>query len=116
MLVEVTDDTVVNNIAPDDIKAHWRSTSTEICIDPAPRAENTFGTLKLGIFPADTTGHVRGARDADANPGPVDRKEPGIQLASRRTTRGLCCRGAYSVESAADASPIPAREGTQTGL
>ena len=88
VLVDVTDDTVVNNIAPDDIKAHWRSTSTEICLDPAPRAENTFGTLKLGIFPADTTGHVRGARDADANPGPVDRKEPDIQLASRRTSSG----------------------------
>lgn len=88
VLVEVIDDTVMNNIAPDDIKAHWRSTSVEICIDPAPPAENTFGTLKLGIFPADTTGHVRAARDADANPGPVDRREPGIQLASRRTTDG----------------------------
>jgi LmbE family N-acetylglucosaminyl deacetylase len=88
VLVEVTDDTVVNNIAPDDIKAHWRSTSTEICLDPAPRAENTFGTLKLGIIPADTAGHVRAARDADANPGPVDKKEPDIRLASRRTTDG----------------------------
>jgi LmbE family N-acetylglucosaminyl deacetylase len=88
VLVAVTDDTVVNNIAPDDIKAHWRTTSVEICLDPTPRAENTFGTLKLGIFPADTTGRVRAARDADANPGAVDKKEPGIRLASRRTGEG----------------------------
>lgn len=88
VLVDVTDDTVVANIAPDDIKAHWRSTSAEICIDPAPPAENTFGTLKLGIFPADTAGRVRAARDADANPGPIDRREPGIRLASRRTAGG----------------------------
>ncbi len=88
VLVDVTDDTVVRNIAPDDIKGHWRTTSTEICIDPKPRGENTFGTLKLGIFPQDITGRVRAGRDADANPGPVDRKEPSIQLASRLTPTG----------------------------
>jgi LmbE family N-acetylglucosaminyl deacetylase len=88
VLVDVTDDTVVANIAPDDIKAHWRSTSTEIAIDPAPRSENTLGCFKLGIFPADTAGHVRAARDADANPGPVDQVDPGVRLASRRTPTG----------------------------
>jgi hypothetical protein len=88
VLVDVTDDTVVANIAPDDIKAHWRSTSTEITIDPAPRSENTLDCFKLGIFPADTAGHVRAARDADANPGPVDEVDPGVKLASRRTPTG----------------------------
>jgi hypothetical protein len=88
VLVDVTDDTVVMNIAPDDIKGHWRTTSTEICIDPRPRSENTFGTLKLGIFPQDITGRVRAGRDADANPGAVDRKEPSIQLASKITATG----------------------------
>jgi LmbE family N-acetylglucosaminyl deacetylase len=88
VLVAVTDDTVVANIAPDDIKAHWRSTATEIAIDPAPRSENTLGAFKLGIFPADTTGHVRACRDADANPGPVDEVDPGVKLASRRTPTG----------------------------
>jgi hypothetical protein len=88
VLVDVRDDTVVANIAPDDVKAHWRTTSTEICIDPSPRAENTFSTVKLGIVPADTSGHVRGARDADANPGPIERKDPAILLASRRTVTG----------------------------
>jgi hypothetical protein len=88
VLVDVTDDTVVANIAPDDIKAHWRSTSTEIAIDPAPRSENTLGAFKLGIFPTDTTGRVRACRDADANPGPVDEVDPGVKLASRRTPTG----------------------------
>jgi LmbE family N-acetylglucosaminyl deacetylase len=88
VLADVTDDTLVANIAPDDIRGHWRTTSVEICVDPAPRAENTLRTLKLGIFPADLTGRVRAARDADANPGPVDRVDPGIQLASRRTATG----------------------------
>jgi hypothetical protein len=88
VLVDVTDDTVVANIAPDDIKAHWRSTSTEIAIDPTPRSENTLGAFKLGIFPADTTGRVRACRDADANPGPVDEVDPGVKLASRRTPTG----------------------------
>jgi hypothetical protein len=88
VLVDVTDDTVVANIAPDDIKAHWRSTSAEICIDPTPPSENTFSTLKLSIIPQDTAGHVRAARDADANPGPVDEKEPDIRLASKRTPTG----------------------------
>lgn len=92
-LVDVTDDTVVRNIEADDIKAHWRSTSVEICIDPAPRSENTFTTLKLGIFPEDTTGKVRAARDADANPGEIGRIHSQIRLASRVDPTG------YAVEA-----------------
>jgi LmbE family N-acetylglucosaminyl deacetylase len=88
VLVDVTDDTVALNIAPDDIKGHWRSTSVEICIDPTPRSESTFSTLKLGIFPQDTAGKVRAARDADANPGELGRIHSHIQLASRLTTTG----------------------------
>lgn len=101
VLVDVTDDTVVTNIAPDDIRGHWRTTSVEICVDPRPRAENTFQTLKLGIFPADLTGRVRAARDADANPGPVDRVDPGIRLASRLTSTG------YVVEARIPWSSLP---------
>jgi LmbE family N-acetylglucosaminyl deacetylase len=88
VLVEVTDDTVARNIAPDDVKAHWRSTSVEICLDPKPRSENTFSTFKLGIFPQDTTGTVRAARDADAHPGELSRIKSRIQLASRLTPTG----------------------------
>ncbi|HTL15854.1 MAG TPA: PIG-L family deacetylase, partial [Patescibacteria group bacterium] len=32
--VKVSDDVVVTNIAPNDIKGHWRSDSVEICVDP----------------------------------------------------------------------------------
>lgn len=88
VLVEVTDDTVAANITPDDIKAHWRSTSVEVCLDPAPRSENTFATFKLGIFPRDSTGTVRAARDADARPGPLTQIQSKVRLASRPTPTG----------------------------
>jgi hypothetical protein len=93
VLVDVVDDTVARNIAPDDIKAHWRSTSVEICLDPAPRSENTLSSFKLGIFPQDTTGAVRAARDADAHPGPLEQIKSQVRIASRITTTG------YVVES-----------------
>jgi LmbE family N-acetylglucosaminyl deacetylase len=101
VLVDVTDDTVVTNIAPDDIRGHWRTTSVEITVDPAPRAENTLRTLKLGIFPQDITGRVRAARDADANQGPIERVDPGIRLASRRTGTG------YVVEARIPFASLP---------
>ncbi len=88
VLVEVVDDTVASNIAPDDIKAHWRSTSVEICLDPTPRSENTLSSFKLGIFPQDTTGIVRAARDADAHPGPLEQIKSKVRIASRSTSTG----------------------------
>ena len=60
--VAVKDDVVVSNIAPNDIRGHWRSDSVEICLDPDGGAENTLKCFKLAIFPFDTTGVVRGAR------------------------------------------------------
>src|SRR5690606_8804598 len=59
--VNVTDDTVVSNIAPNDVKGHWRSDSVEITIDPyGPGAsEHTLTTFKTGIFPFDTEGNVQ---------------------------------------------------------
>ncbi len=86
--VQVKDDTIVTNIAPDDIKGHWRSDSVEICLDPVGGAEHTMGCYKLGIFPFDTTGVVRAARDADANQGPVEETAPKTRLVSRRTADG----------------------------
>ncbi|MBX9625581.1 MAG: PIG-L family deacetylase [Gemmataceae bacterium] len=88
VLVDVTDDTVCRNIAPDDIKAHWRSTSVELCLDPKPPGENTLTAFKLGVFPQDTTGTVRAARDADANPGELGRIGSKIRLASKPTPTG----------------------------
>jgi hypothetical protein len=86
--VNVKDDVVVTNIAPNDIKGHWRSDSIEICIDPVGGAEHTMGCFKLGIFPFDTTGVVRAARDADANQGPVQETAPKTHLVSQRTAQG----------------------------
>ena len=97
--VEVKDDRIVSNIAPNDIRGHWRSDSVEICLDPAAGAEDTMGCFKLGIFPFDTTGVVRAARDADANQGPMEETAPGTRIASRRTADG------YRIQAA-----IPLRE------
>jgi hypothetical protein len=47
-----------------------------------------MGCLKLGIFPFDTTGAVRGERDADANQGLVEETAPKTRLCSRRTAEG----------------------------
>jgi hypothetical protein len=97
--VEVKDDHIVSNIAPDDIRGHWRSDSVEICVDPSAGAEDTMGCFKLGIFPFDTTGVVRAARDADANQGPIEETAPGTRIVSRRTKDG------YRIQAA-----IPFRE------
>lgn len=88
--VDVVDDTVVSNIAPNDIKGHWRSDSVEITVDPAgPGAsEHTLTTFKTGIFPFDTEGHVQAERDADANQGVISETAPDMQVASSATDSG----------------------------
>jgi LmbE family N-acetylglucosaminyl deacetylase len=86
--VQVKDDVVVTNIAPNDIKGHWRSDSVEICLDPVGGVEHTMSCFKLGIFPFDTTGVVRGERDADANQGLIEETAPKTRLCSRRTDDG----------------------------
>jgi LmbE family N-acetylglucosaminyl deacetylase len=90
--VRVRDDHLVSNIEPDDIKGHWRSDSIELCVDPDAGAENTMKSFKLGIFPFDTTGRVRAARDADANQGPVESTAPGVRLSSWRMSDGYGVR------------------------
>lgn len=104
--VDVNDDVVVSNIAPDDIRGHWRSDSIEICLDPAGGAENTLGCFKVGIFPFDTTGHVRAARDADANQGPIEETAPGMRLSSRRTPTGYRIQAAIPFDEIA-ITPAP---------
>lgn len=90
--VRVVDDVVVNNIAPDDIRGHWRSDSVEVCVDPEGGAEHTLGAFKAGVFPFDMTGKVRAARDADARPGPIEETAPGMAVASARTRDGYLVR------------------------
>jgi hypothetical protein len=80
--VDVTDQTVVSNIAPNDVKGHWRSDSVEITVDPlgAGVSEHTLTTFKTGIFPFDTEGNVQAERDADANQGSSARPRPICRL------------------------------------
>ena len=92
--VQVKDDVVVTNIAPNDIKGHWRSDSVEICIDPLGGAEHTFGCYKLGIFPFDTTGVVRAERDADAHQGLIEETAPGTRVYSFKTPDGYRIKAA----------------------
>lgn len=88
--VNVTDETLVSNIAPNDIKGHWRTDSVEITVDPQGPgvSEHTLTTFKTGIFPFDTEGNVQAERDADANQGVISETAPDMQVASARTDNG----------------------------
>ncbi len=87
--VDVSDDVVVCNIDPDDIKGHWRSDAVEICVDPSGRSDNTLTVFKAGIFPGTTAGREpRAARDADARQGVIEKTAPGMRVASRFTSHG----------------------------
>lgn len=90
--VRVQDDRVVSNIEPNDIRGHWRSDSVELCFDPQSGAEHTLGCYKVGIFPFDTTGAVRAARDADARAGDIAETAPGTRLVSWKTADGYAIR------------------------
>lgn len=88
VLVDVIDDHVVRNIAPNDVRGHWRSDSVEICIDPVGGAEHTLQSFKVGIFPFTTDGKPNAARDADADQGPISRTAPEMKLTSEETASG----------------------------
>jgi LmbE family N-acetylglucosaminyl deacetylase len=103
--VQVRDNVIVTNIAPNDIRGHWRSDSVEICIDPAIGSEHTMGCYKIGIFPWDNSGVVRAARDADANQGPIEETAPGTRIASFRTDDG------YRVQAAIPFSEVGLKKG-----
>ncbi|MGE3310408.1 MAG: sugar-binding protein, partial [Limisphaerales bacterium] len=109
--VTVTDDAVVSNIRPDDIKGHWRSDSVEICVDSKAGAEDTTGCFKVGIFPFDSTGTVRAARDADARQGPVERTAPGFRVSSVRTPDGYRIQAAIPFALVTDHTRPPRRLG-----
>lgn len=110
--VRVRDNRVVSNIEPEDIKGHWRSDSVELCVDPSAGAEHTLGCWKAGIFPFDRTGRVRGARDADADPGPLERHSPGTRLLSWRTADGYAIRASIPLSEAR----LKGRRGTVAGF
>ena len=100
--VDVRDDAVVCNIAPDDVKGHWRSDAVEICVDPSGQSDNTLTVFKAGILPGTTAGREpRAARDADARQGVIEKTAPGMRVASRFTDYG------YVIETAIPWSDMP---------
>ena len=111
--VRVRDDHVVSNIAPNDIKGHWRSDSVELCLDPDVGAGHTLNCYKLGVFPFDTTGRVRAARDADARPGPVEETSPETRLVSWKTPEGYAIRMSVPL---ADVGPDLRADGRRLGF
>lgn len=84
----VHDDAVVSNIAPNDIRGHWRTDAIEICVDPSGTSEHTLTCFKVGIFPFDLEGNTRAARDADANQGPIEETAAGMTASAVRTATG----------------------------
>ena len=108
--VDVRDDAVVCNIAPDDIKGHWRSDAVEICVDPSGRSDNTLSVFKAGIFPGTTAGpEPRAARDADARQGVIEKTAPGMRVASRFTATG------YVIETAIPWADMPGGAAPRAG-
>ncbi len=108
--VDVSDDVVVCNIAPDDVKGHWRSDAVEICVDPSGQSDNTLTVFKAGIFPGTTAGtEPRAARDADARQGVIEKTARGMRVASRFTDYG------YVIEAAIPWSDMPGRTAPSTG-
>ncbi|MCZ6768797.1 MAG: PIG-L family deacetylase [Acidobacteria bacterium] len=87
--VDVRDDTVVCNIAPNDVRAQLRSDAVGITIDPSGRSRDTSTVIQAAAFPCTTEGfQARGFRDADANQGVMEKTAPGMKVASRKTDTG----------------------------
>jgi hypothetical protein len=97
--VRVRDDRVVSNIAPNDIRGHWRTDAVEICVDPTAQSEHTLTCFKVGIFPFDQTGATRAARDADALQGPIEETAPKMRVEAERDSDGYTLRAAIPWES-----------------
>lgn len=91
--LNVRDELVACNIAPDDIKAQLRSDAIGVTVDPSGGSRDTGTTMQAAAFPCTTAGFgARGFRDADANQGVMEDTAPGMQVASRRVD------GGYSIE------------------
>jgi hypothetical protein len=111
--VEVRDDVVVCNIAPDDVKAQLRSDAVGITVDPSGASRDTSTVLQAAAFPCTTEGFgARGFRDADANQGLMEVTAPGMEVASRKLEEG------YTLEAKIPWSAMPhrPRPGDEIGL
>ena len=91
--MNVRDELVACNIAPDDIKAQLRSDAIGVTVDPGGTSRDTGTTLQAAAFPCTTQGFgARGFRDADARQGVMEETAPGMQVASRKVD------GGYTIE------------------
>lgn len=91
--LNVKDDVVVCNIAPDDVKAQLRSDAIGVTVDPSGKSRDTSTTMQAAAFPCTTAGFgARGFRDADANQGLMEETAPGMQVASKKV------EGGYTIE------------------
>jgi len=87
--VDVRDEAVVCNIAPDDVRAQLRSDAVGITVDPSGMSRDTSTVIQAAAFPCTTEGfQARGFRDADANQGIMEETAPGMQVSSRKTDTG----------------------------
>lgn len=87
LAADVADDTVVSNVAPDDLQNFYRTDSVEFYLDPSLSGSEA-GLFKLAVLPFDTDGNVQAVRHEDAQPGPIDATAPGAVVASSRTDAG----------------------------
>lgn len=87
--VDVRDDAVICNIAPDDVRAQLRSDAVGITVDPSGMSRDTSTVIQVAAFPCTTEGfQARGFRDADANQGIMEETAPGMKVSSRKTDTG----------------------------
>ncbi|OLV15587.1 PIG-L family deacetylase [Deinococcus marmoris] len=87
--MNVKDELVACNIAPDDIKAQLRSDAIGVTVDPGGDSKDTGTTMQAAAFPCTTDGFgARGFRDADANQGVMEETAPGMQVASKKVDGG----------------------------
>lgn len=87
--MNVKDELVACNIAPDDIKAQLRSDAIGVTVDPSGKSRDTGTTMQAAAFPCTTDGFgARGFRDADANQGVMEDTAPGMQVASKKVAGG----------------------------
>jgi LmbE family N-acetylglucosaminyl deacetylase len=111
--LEVRDDVVVCNIAPDDVKAQLRSDAIGVTVDPSGASRDTSTVLQAAAFPCTTEGFAaRGFRDADAHQGLMEETAPGMQVASQRLQNG------YTLEAKIPWSAMPhqPKAGDEIGL
>jgi len=111
LAADVSDDTVVSNLAPDDLQNFYRTDSLEFYLDPSPGGSGA-GLFKLAVLPFDTEGNVQAVRHEDAQPGPIATTAPGAAVASSRT------EGGYIVEVSLPLSllGVMGKAGTKLGF